>query len=234
MINQMASGSQTTIQLPSSRSSIGSIVRDGLLFDPKNWTTLMTTPNINQILETIDRLFKTLNDRQVSYVLVGGIAMLSYIQGRNTQDIDLIIARSDSVSIGLLISTENKDFAQASYEGVRVDLLLNQNKLFKKIQKDYSQVMQWGDHSVITATPEGLVILKLYALPLLYQQREFDRAAIYETDILQLVLNYQLKLEALLKLVKPHVIESDLEELGSIVQDILGRLRRIERNRTSS
>lgn len=234
MINQMASGSQTTIQLPSSRSSIGSIVRDGLLFDPKNWTTLMTTPNINQILETIDRLFKTLNDRQVSYVLVGGIAMLSYIQGRNTQDINLIIARSDGVSIRLLISTENKDFAQASYEGVRVDLLLNQNKLFKKIQKDYSQVMQWGDHSVITATPEGLVILKLYALPLLYRQREFDRAAIYETDILQLVLNYQLKLEALLKLVKPHVIESDLEELGSIVQDILGRLRRIERNRTSS
>ena len=78
------------------------------------------------------------------------------------------------------------------------------------------------------------MILKLYALPLLYRQREFDRAAIYETDILQLVLNYQLKLEALLKLVKPHVIESDLEELGSIVQDILGRLRRIERNRTSS
>ena len=234
MINQMASGSQTTIQLPSSRSSIGSIVRDGLLFDPKNWTTLMTTPNINQILETIDRLFRTLNDRQVSYVLVGGIAMLSYIQGRNTQDIDLIIARSDGVSIGLLINTENKDFAQASYEGVRVDLLLNQNKLFKKIQKDYSQVMQWSDHSVITATPEGLVILKLYALPLLYRQREFDRAAIYETDILQLVLNYQLKLEALLKLVKPYVIESDLEELGSIVQDILGRLRRIERNRTSS
>ena len=234
MINQMASGSQTTIQSPSSHPSIGSIVRDGLLFDPKNWTTLMTTPNINQILETIDRLFRTLNDRQVSYVLVGGIAMLSYIQGRNTQDIDLIIARSDGVSIGLLISTENKDFAQASYEGVRVDLLLNQNKLFKKIQKDYSQVMQWGDHSVITATPEGLVILKLYALPLLYRQREFDRAAIYETDILQLVLNYQLKLEALLKLVKPHVIESDLEELGSIVQDILGRLRRIEQNRTSS
>ena len=71
-------------------------------------------------------------------------------------------------------------------------------------------------------------------MPLLYRQREFDRAAIYETDILQLVLNYQLKLEALLKLVKPHVIESDLEELGSIVQDILGRLRRIEQNRTSS
>jgi hypothetical protein len=215
------------------RPAIASIVRDGLLFDPKNWSALMTTPD-NQILETIDRLFETLNDSQVPYVLVGGVAMLSYIQGRNTQDIDLIMSRSDGVSIGLLIGSENKDFAQASYDGVRVDLLLNQNKLFKKIQKEYSQVIQWGDHSVTTATPEGLVILKLYALPSLYRQGEFDRAAIYETDILQLVLNYPLELDALLKLVKPHVLESDLEELGAIVQDIAGRIRRIERNRLSS
>jgi hypothetical protein len=211
--------------------SIASIIRDGLLFDPKNWTRLMSAPDMNQILETIDRLFQSLNDRQIPYVLVGGVAMLSYIQGRNTQDIDLIIDRADGVTIGLLIDNENKDFAQASYEGVRVDLLLNRNKLFKKIQKDYVQVMQWGEHSVSTATPEGLAILKLYALPSLYRQGQFDRAAIYETDILQLAFNYQLKLEALLKLVKPHVIETDLEELGSIVEDIQGRLRRMERNR---
>ena len=192
----------------------------------------MTTPDINQILETIDRLFQSLNDRKIPYVLVGGVAMLSYIQGRNTQDIDLIIDRADGEAIGLMINSENKDFAQANYEGVRVDLLLNCNKLFKKIQKDYVQMIQWGEHSVLTATPEGLAILKLHALPSLYCQGQFDRAVIYETDILQLAFNYQLKLDALLKLVKPHVIETDLEELGSIVQDIEGRLRRMERNRS--
>ena len=229
MINQMP----LSIPIVSSIPSISSILRDGLLFDPKNWMTLMSKPDINQILETIDRLFKSLNDRQIPYVLVGGVAMLSYIKGRNTQDVDLIMDRADGVAIGLLISSENKDFAQADYDGVRVDLLLNKNKLFKKIQKEYSQAVQWGEHSVTTATPEGLVILKLYALPSLYRQGEFDRAAIYETDILQLALNYQLKLELLLKLVKPHVIESDLEELGTIVQDIQGRLRRMERNRPS-
>lgn len=213
--------------------SIASIIRDGLLFDPKNWTRLMSTPDVNQILETIDRLFQSLNDRKIPYVLVGGVAMLSYIQGRNTQDVDLIIDRADGVAIGLLIDSENKDFAQASYEGVRVDLLLNRNKLFKKIQKDYVQMIEWGEHSVLTATPEGLAILKLYALPSLYRQGHFDRAAIYETDILQLAFNYQLKLEALLKLVKPHVIETDMEELSAIVQDIQGRLRRMERSRST-
>lgn len=213
--------------------SIASIIRDGLLFDPKNWTRLISTPDINQILETIDRLFQSLNDRKIPYVLVGGVAMLSYIQGRNTQDVDLIIDRADGVAIGLLIDSENRDFAQASYEGVRVDLLLNRNQLFKKIQKDYVQMIEWGEHSILTATPEGLAILKLYALPSLYCQGHFDRAAIYETDILQLAFNYQLNLEALLKLVKPHVVETDLEELSTIAQDIQGRLRRMEHNRST-
>jgi hypothetical protein len=211
--------------------AIASIVRDGMLFDPKNWQTLMSTPNLNDILATIDRLFATLNEQQTPYVLVDGVAMLGYIQGRNTQDVDLIMARSDGAAMGLLIGVENQDFAQADYEeGVRVDLRLSQNKLFKLIQKSYANPIQFGEHSVITATPEGLVILKLYALPSLYRQGQFDRAALYETDILQLAFNYKLAFEPLLKVVKPHLIESDMEELGEIVGDIQRRIRRMERN----
>jgi hypothetical protein len=233
----MSQAAQGGLRLGNS-PSIGTIVRDGLLFDPKNWMRLMSRPDINQpdvnqILQTIDRLFQSLNERQIPYVLVGGLAMLSYIEGRNTQDIDLIIDRSDSLAVGLLIDSENKDFVQASYEGVRVDLLLNRNKLFDKVQRDYTQVVEWGEQAVVTATPEGLVILKLYALPSLYRQGSFDRAALYETDILQLAFNFRLPLEGLLGVVKPFVMESDLEELGSIVVDIQGRLRRMERNRLS-
>jgi hypothetical protein len=40
------------------------------------------------------RLFDLLAERQVDFVLVGGLAMLQYVTGRNTSDIDLIIARS--------------------------------------------------------------------------------------------------------------------------------------------
>ena len=48
----------------------------------------------DDILHTVARLFSLLEHRQVRYVLVGGIAMLQYVQGRNTQDIDLIMAMS--------------------------------------------------------------------------------------------------------------------------------------------
>jgi hypothetical protein len=140
------------------------------------------------------------------------------------------MARSDGAAVGLLIGSENQDFAQADYEGVKIGSWLNQNKLFKLIQKSYTNPIQFGEHSVVTATPEGLMILKLYALPSLYRRGPFDRAALYETGILQLAFNYKLAFEPLLKVVKPHLIESDMEELGEIVGDIQRRIRRMERN----
>ncbi|MBI5349508.1 MAG: hypothetical protein HZB77_09375, partial [Chloroflexi bacterium] len=39
-------------------------------------------------------MFKLLEERKIGYVLVGWIAMLQYIEGRNTEDIDLIMALS--------------------------------------------------------------------------------------------------------------------------------------------
>ena len=43
--------------------------------------------------QTVERLFDVLTERKISYLLVGGVALLSYVEGRNTQDIDLILDR---------------------------------------------------------------------------------------------------------------------------------------------
>src|SRR5205085_5726089 len=37
-------------------------------------------------------LFRVLEQRGVHYLLVGGIAMLTYVQGRNTKDVDLLMS----------------------------------------------------------------------------------------------------------------------------------------------
>jgi len=37
-------------------------------------------------------LFRVLHARRVPYLLVGGMAMLTYVQGRNTKDVDLIMS----------------------------------------------------------------------------------------------------------------------------------------------
>ena len=50
--------------------------------------------NPDILIETVARFFALLRERQIDYVLVGGIALLQYVEGRNTEDIDLIMTVS--------------------------------------------------------------------------------------------------------------------------------------------
>jgi hypothetical protein len=71
---------------------IGKVVRNALLFkfrDPRGGTV-----SDSALLEAVSRLFALLEERRIDYLLVGGIALLQYVEGRNTEDIDLIMAMS--------------------------------------------------------------------------------------------------------------------------------------------
>ena len=52
-------------------------------------------PTSDDFFEIVETLFDTLTDREINYLLVGGVALLSYVEGRNTQDIALILSRTD-------------------------------------------------------------------------------------------------------------------------------------------
>lgn len=80
-------------------------------------------------------------------------------------------------------------------------------------------------------TVEGLIILKLYALPSLYRQGNFDRVSIYENDILLLMLNYPVKIYPILKILNKHLIKSDQEEIKEILKDIDSRIKRFSRQK---
>jgi len=71
---------------------IGNVVRNAVVFNFQNWVGESTLTNPDSLLETVPRLFALLDSRQVNYVLVGGVALLTYVEGRNTEDIDLIMA----------------------------------------------------------------------------------------------------------------------------------------------
>jgi hypothetical protein len=134
----------------------------------------------------------------------------------------------------MVITEENRDFVRATYQGLQVDLLLTQNPLFEQVQQNHKTEIVWGDRQIPCATPQGLVILKLYALPSLYQQGKFDRAALYETDILQLAYNYNLPLEPAIRMVDPYLIASDRSEIRDIARDIEQRRQRMIRAQQSS
>ncbi|MBD2428629.1 hypothetical protein [Phormidium sp. FACHB-1136] len=209
-------------------AAIGEIIRNGILFDVKNWS--ITMPEQDTFFQTIEVLFDALADRKINYLLVGGVALLSYVEGRNTQDIDLILARSDLDALPeVVIYDENKNFIRGLLDQLQIDILLTQNDLFKDVLEKFSIDRSFGTRVIRCATVEGLLLLKCYALPSLYRQGQFSRASIYENDILLLLLNYSVDIENLLEILSNHLLPSDTQEVKTILDDIKGRIQRFSK-----
>lgn len=204
---------------------ISEIIKNGIIFDVKNWSKkIMNTDNL---LIAVDNLFKIFESQKIDYLLVGGIALLSYVEGRNTQDIDFILSRQSLASIQEInVIDENQDFIRGLFLDLQVDILLTNNKLFDYVLKNFSTIRIFGERETKCVSVEGLILLKLYALPSLYRQGKFDRASIYENDILLLILNYTVNLNPLIKLLKNHLIYSDLEQIKDIINEINNKIKR--------
>jgi hypothetical protein len=175
-------------------------------------------------------LFHVLHETRLDYLLVGGIAMLTYVQGRNTKDVDLLMAAADARMIpGIRIDEENEFFASGRFRSVRVDLLLTRNPLFEAVARHCATVHRFAELNVPAVTVEGLILLKLYALPSLYRQLDWDRIYIHESDIKQLLARYRPPVDGLLQFLKPHMIESDINELRRFLVEAADRIAEVER-----
>jgi len=69
---------------------MGRVIRKAVVFNVRNWPG--EAMNADSLLQSVEQLFALLETRKVAYVLVGGIALLHYVEGRNTEDLDLIMA----------------------------------------------------------------------------------------------------------------------------------------------
>lgn len=224
-------------------AAVGTVIHHGRVFDLKNWTPASipgteahqhdrrSIPMETELQQQVEQLFETLEARQIDYLLVGGIALLTYVEGRNTQDIDFILPRQDLAQIPeLVIESENRDFLRGQFGALQVDILLTQNRLFQRVLEDFQVMRPLGDRTIRCVTVEGLLLLNLYALPSLYCRGQFNRVSLYENDILLLLLNYPIDLDPLLAILQQEVLATDLESIGEILADIQGRLRRFDRH----
>lgn len=198
---------------------IEEIVQAGLAFNPR-----LVMP-IDDVRAKVGALFQTLEAEGIPYPLVGGVALLSYVQGRNTQAVDLILDASDLGRVDWTVTGRDWDFARADFHGLRVDLLLTDDALFERVRRERAATANFGDRAVPCASREGLLLLKLYALPSLYRQGELDRAALYETDILMLHRGADVDDDALLAELGAHLAPADVAELRGILAEQRGRRR---------
>lgn len=208
---------------------IGNILRNAVVFNVKNWRG--DKMNTDSLLESIEQLFALLDTRKIEYVLVGGIALLHYVEGRNTEDLDLIMALSSLKKLPeIRVTSQDMYFIRGEYGALQIDVLLTQNPLFQQVQKKYSVKCHFLEQNIPFATVEGLILLKLYALPSLYRQGNFARVGIYENDIATLIQAYQPDIPILMKELSAYVSDSDLAEIENIVLEIQHRIDRFRQS----
>ncbi|MBI4558124.1 MAG: hypothetical protein HY706_11130 [Candidatus Hydrogenedentes bacterium] len=206
---------------------IGGVIQNAVVFNLKHWTHPM---RVDSLPQSVERLFSLLHERKIEYVLVGGIALLNYIEGRNTEDIDLIMGLDDLMRLPeIQIEQSDLDFARAHFEGLQVDILLTRNSLFAEIRRHYSTVQTFLERKIPVATVEGLLLLKLYALPSLYRQGKFTAVGIYENDVATLLFYHRHDTSALLKILSRHLSDTDVNALRDILQEIQQRHERLRK-----
>lgn len=206
---------------------IGAVIRNAVVFNPGN--PQERKMNSDFLIETVARFFALLRERQIEYVLVGGIALLQYIAGRNTEDIDLIMALSALEQLPeLRIETRDADFARGRFNDLKVDVLLTSNPLFDEVRRRYTSVQRFVEQEIPCATVAGLILLKLYALPSLYIQGDFTRVGIYENDVATLLQAHNPPIAPILAELTLHLNGSDSKQVKQIVREIQQRISRFE------
>jgi len=185
--------------------------------------------NPDILIETVARFFSLLRERQIDYVLVGGIALLQYVEGRNTEDIDLIMTVSALEHLPeLQLESRDSDFARSKFGDLRVDVLLTSNPLFDKVRKRYTTSKRFVEQEIPCATVEGLILLKLYALPSLYRQGNFTRVALFENDVATLMHIHNPPVESLVNELSAYLDDIDMMQTKQIIEELQLRIKRFE------
>ena len=205
--------------------NVGQVLQNAAVFNFSRHRDRQSFMNTANIPEEAEEFFNLLEERRVAYLLVGAVALLAHVPGRNTEDIDLVISLSEQERLAPEVAVLERDsfFARAQFRTLRVDFLGSENPLFSEVAEKYSTTRSFAflsaKRAIPCATPEGLMLLKLYALPSLYRQGQIQRAKLYEGDIGALLAAFpQMDLEALFTVLRGHsMLDSDVEELRRLV-----------------
>jgi|SRR6266851_42779 len=205
---------------------ISKVVYYANVLDLRNWPKRLK--HADTVRQNVVRLFSVLHDKQIDYLLIGGIALLQYIDARNSADIDLIISPASLHKLpDLEIIDWSYDAVRGNFGELQIDFLLTDNPLFKKVQQEYGTTQEFAEGSAICATVEGLLLLKMYSLPALYRQGQVIRASLYENDIATLIYMYRPATESLIAELAHHLSTSDLQVIANSLAEIQKRLDRI-------
>ncbi len=209
--------------------SIGGIISNGVAFNPKNWK-MESKVHYSSLPLAVKSFLNLMRDLQVEFVLVGGVAIQAYLETRNTQDIDFIVKRAEVAILfnHLEILHSDDDFANClTTDGLRVDFLFAENPVFNYVRQGFTQSVEYNEGVLTTATPEGLMLMKLFAWSNLQLQnltlsdKQIRRKIIlYEPDIKLLNEFYEIDFEKILRLLQRQISEVGYQMVTELVNTL--------------
>lgn len=228
-----------TLEQGNSLGQVAEIIHAAVVLGPAAWGR-EPMPEAHMAADIEDKLklqlidlFRILHERKIPYVLVGGIAILTYVEGRNTNDVDLVLSVESLRRLPeVVILEQSSEFAHGKFGDLVVDFLLTNHPLFDLVTRQHATMHRFLEMDLHCATIEGLILLKLFALPSLYRQGLAQKIGLYEHDIYVLYELERPVLEPLLEQLAPFVTAEQLGELRDILDEIRKRVARVDRAKT--
>jgi hypothetical protein len=101
-----------------------------------------------------------------------------------------------------------------------VDILLSGNPFFAHVKQRHAETTRIAESLIMCVTVQGLILLKLYALPGLFDRGDFLGVGLNETDVGALVFAYRPNMDELLGQLAWFLGEFDLHTVRDAVDNI--------------
>lgn len=211
---------EPTFQAREHRLEISQTIYDANVFDIKNWKDGFRT-NPDMLPNSVTKFLSLLDELNVDYCIVGGIAYLAYIQDRNTKDLDILISVEDLSKIlpFVKIDSQDADFTNTEFEGLKIDFLKTSNALFKYVKKNQTVEYEFTEGAFPIATVEGLVLMRFDAILDLYQKGKFDKVARYEWDLSTLTRHYDIDWDDIFIISEEFFTKGQIREFKKMVAE---------------
>lgn len=211
---------EPTFQARKHQLEISQTIYDANVFDVKNWKKGFRT-NPDMLPDSVIKFLGLLEELNVDYCIVGGIAYLAYIQDRNTKDLDVLISveELDKILPFVEISSEDVNFVNAVFESLKVDFPKTSNALCKFVKKNQTKNYKFVEGTFPIATVEGLILMHFDAIIDLYQKGGFDKVSRYEWDLPTLTRHYDVDWDSIFNASEEFFTKGQIREFKKMVAD---------------
>ncbi len=195
-------------------------IYDANAFNIQNWKNGFPI-DYDMLPELVIKFLNLLEELEVDFCIVGGIAYLAYIQDRNTKDLDILISVTELEKILGYVEVTNKDanFTNARFEGMNVDFLKTSNSLFEYVKEHETTSYNFIEGLYPIATVNGLILMRFDAIIDLSDKGNFNKIIFYERDLQVLTLNYEIEWEHIWKVSQKFFTDGQINEFRKMVTD---------------